>query len=84
MLCRFLTICDPDNGTSCGDYFNILDHKLSIDTLNTIDAIDTMDIQTNDADNNTNEPPVGPILSTFRSFSIIQFSPTIPDFLYVF
>ena len=39
----------PDNGTSCRDYFNILDHKLAIDT---IEPIDIIDVQTNDAGDN--------------------------------
>ena len=38
------------NQTSCRDYFNILDHKLGIDSIETIDIIDT---QTNDAENIT-------------------------------
>ena len=38
-----------DNGASCGDYFNILDHKLAIEP---IEPIDITDVQTNDAENN--------------------------------
>ena len=44
-----------DNGTSWGDYFNILDHKLAIDTIETID---TTDGWTNDGENNNELTPV--------------------------
>ena len=47
-----------DNGTSWGDYFNILDHKLCIETIVTIETIDAPDTRTNDAWDNNNQTPV--------------------------
>ena len=47
-----------DKGTSCRDYFNILDHKLSIESIVTIETIETADTRTNDAWDNNNQTPV--------------------------
>ena len=49
---------DRDKGTSCRDYFNILDHKLCIETIVTIETIDASDTRTNDAWDNNNQTPV--------------------------
>ena len=48
----------PDNATSWRDDFNILDHKVAIDTIDAIETIDITDVQTNDAENNNNQTPV--------------------------
>ena len=47
-----------DKETSCRDYFNILDHKLSIESIVTIETIETADTRTNDAWDNNNQTPV--------------------------
>ena len=60
-FCDYWLLCEgagPDNATSRPDEFNILDHKVAIDTIDAIETIDVTDVQTNDAENNNNQTPV--------------------------
>lgn len=63
---------DRDKGTSCRDYFNILDHKLCIETIVSIETIDAPDTQTNDAWDNNNQTPVDFIHQTIFCFTQID------------